>query len=230
MNDPLDILWASLDTELPVYCGDAVRAWPEGVFEWLSGSELISPADIASHVACPSCPDRHVEEVLSREMPDGSAGFFIACPQCFRVSISMDLLRQWKPNYKLLARRLKEVLGMTGRATERIDERLWRLAAPAVHAALREARRASFVQAIGMTQSYAAVAVSALIKIVQDANASSSARVAGAAVLLKFGREGIELDDLADRIKVLEQRVMPLLPEVIEAEATEAEDAEEDES
>jgi hypothetical protein len=106
--------------------------------------------------------------------------------------------------------------------------RRW-MAAPAVHAALREARRASFGQAIGMTQSYAAVAVSALIKIVQDANASSSARVAGAAVLLKFGREGIELDDLADRIQTLERKVLPLLPEVIEAEPTEAAEPEEEE-
>jgi hypothetical protein len=112
-----------------------------------------------------------------------------------------------------------------------VNERTLRrwMAGPAFRAALREARRAAFGQAIGMTQWYAAVAVSALIKIVQDGNASSSARVAAAAVLLKFGREGIELDDLADRIQMLERRVMPLLPDVVEAEAAETEEAEEDE-
>jgi transposase-like protein len=111
--------------------------------------------------------------------------------------------------------------------------RRW-MAEPAVHAALQEARHASFGQAIGMTQLYAAVAVSALIKIVQDANASSSARVAAAVAVLKFGREGIELDDLADRIQTVERKILPLLPDgsmpdVVDAEATEHEEPEEEE-
>jgi hypothetical protein len=117
-----------------------------------------------------------------------------------------------------------------------INERTLRrwMADPAFRTALLEARRAAFGQAIGMTQWYSAVAVSALIKVVQDANASSSARVAAAAVILKFGREGIELEDLADRVQTLEQRVMPLLPDaaqsdVVDAEVTETEEAEEEE-
>lgn len=127
MNDPLDVLWVSFDTESPVYSGEVVRGWPAGMFDWLIASELIAPSDIASHVACPSCPDRHVEEVLSRAMPDGTAGFFIVCPECYRVAVPADLLRQWRPNYKLLARRVRELLNISGRVSEPIDERLWRL-------------------------------------------------------------------------------------------------------
>jgi hypothetical protein len=55
------------------------------------------------------------------------------------------------------------------------------------------------------------VAVAALVKVLQDGAVQASAKVTAAAVLLKFGREGIELDDLAERINALEQ-AMPMLP------------------
>ena len=38
-----------------------------------------------------------------------------------------------------------------------------------------------------------------------DDDAPASAKVAAATTLLRFGREGIELDDLAARVEALEQ-------------------------
>jgi hypothetical protein len=38
-----------------------------------------------------------------------------------------------------------------------------------------------------------------------DTSSTASAKVTAAGVLLKFGREGIELDDLADRVEALER-------------------------
>jgi hypothetical protein len=67
------------------------------------------------------------------------------------------------------------------------------------------ARRESFGQAIGLTQRYAPVAVGTLVKVMQDPTAAASARVGAAAVLLKFGREGIELDDVCERLDRLER-------------------------
>jgi hypothetical protein len=49
------------------------------------------------------------------------------------------------------------------------------------------------------------VAVGTLVKVMNDMTASPSARVTAAAMLLKFGREGMELDDLAARVEQLEQ-------------------------
>ncbi|HEV7299823.1 MAG TPA: hypothetical protein VGN72_10695 [Tepidisphaeraceae bacterium] len=80
---------------------------------------------------------------------------------------------------------------------------------PRFRAALLDARREAFGQAIGLTQRYAPVAVATLVKVMNDAGASANAKVAAAAVLLKFGREGIELDDLAVRVEVLEQALQP---------------------
>jgi hypothetical protein len=77
---------------------------------------------------------------------------------------------------------------------------------PAFRAALLRGRRDAFGQAVGLTQRYAPVAVAALVKVLQDPAAGASAKVAAAGVLLRFGREGIELDDLAERLERLEER------------------------
>ncbi len=65
-------------------------------------------------------------------------------------------------------------------------------------------RSSIFSQAIGLTQHYAPLAVNTLATIMADKTAPSHARVTAASTLLKFGREGIELDDLAARVEALE--------------------------
>ena len=88
-----------------------------------------------------------------------------------------------------------------------VNERTLRrwLALPAFRDVLLRARRDAFGQAIGLTQRYAPVAVATLVKVMQDAAAPPASKVSAAATLLKFGREGIELDDLAERIEQLER-------------------------
>lgn len=75
--------------------------------------------------------------------------------------------------------------------------------------AYREARRNAFEQAVAMTQRYATLAVQALARIVADSKTSASARVAAASAILRFGREGIEIDDLAARVDELEASMQP---------------------
>jgi hypothetical protein len=69
----------------------------------------------------------------------------------------------------------------------------------------RKARREAFGQAIGLTQHYAPLAVNTLATLMADKSTPAHARVTAATTLLKFGREGIELDDLAARVEALEQ-------------------------
>ncbi|MFG0241673.1 MAG: hypothetical protein ACF8R9_05595, partial [Phycisphaerales bacterium JB054] len=64
--------------------------------------------------------------------------------------------------------------------------------------------RDAFNQAIALTQRYASLAVTTLAKIMADASAPNAAKVSAATAMLKFGRESIELDDLAARIETLE--------------------------
>ncbi len=76
---------------------------------------------------------------------------------------------------------------------------------PAFARAYRKARREAFGQAIALTQRYAPVAVNTLAQVMMDAGAPASSKVAAATTLLRFGREGIELDDLAARVEALEE-------------------------
>jgi hypothetical protein len=94
------------------------------------------------------------------------------------------------------------------------------LTEPVFRSAVLSARREAFGQAIGLTQKYAPVAVATLVKVMQDPTVQPGAKVSAAAVLLKFGREGIELDDLAERVEALE-RAMPgaVVPSSLEDES-----------
>jgi hypothetical protein len=78
------------------------------------------------------------------------------------------------------------------------------LANPVFSRAYRNARREAFAHAVALTQRYAPVAVNTLAKIMADPTTPCHARVTAASTLLRFGREGIELDDLAGRIEALE--------------------------
>ncbi len=69
----------------------------------------------------------------------------------------------------------------------------------------RDSRREAFIQAIGLTQRSAAAAVATLLRIMHDPKATWSARVAAATNVLRFARESIELDDLAERLIKLEK-------------------------
>ncbi len=69
------------------------------------------------------------------------------------------------------------------------------------------AGREQFGHAIALMQRYAPLAVNTLAKVITDADAPASAKVAAATTRLRFGREGVELDDLAARVEALEAAI-----------------------
>jgi hypothetical protein len=86
------------------------------------------------------------------------------------------------------------------------DRTIYRwLSEPAFSKAYRKARREAFGQAIALTQRYAPLAVNTLAQVMTDADAPPSAKVQAATTILRFGRDGLELDDLAARIEALEE-------------------------
>jgi hypothetical protein len=92
-----------------------------------------------------------------------------------------------------------ESVGISDRTLHR-----W-LAEPEFAERYRRARREAFGQAIALTQRYAPLAVNTLAKVMLDAAAPINAKVQAATAILKFGREGLELDDLSARIEALER-------------------------
>lgn len=83
---------------------------------------------------------------------------------------------------------------------------LW-LDQPVFAAEYRRCRREAFSQAIALTQKLAPVAVQVLGKIMTDPGAPPSAKSSAANTLLKFGRDALELDDIALRLDTVEARL-----------------------
>jgi hypothetical protein len=78
---------------------------------------------------------------------------------------------------------------------------------PKFIAAYRKARRIAFTQAISMCQRYAPNAVNILARVMADPQTPPNVKVTATSQVLKFGREGMELDDLAARVEVIEQQM-----------------------
>jgi hypothetical protein len=49
------------------------------------------------------------------------------------------------------------------------------------------------------------VAVATLVKVMNDNGTPPASKVSAAATLLRFGREALEMDDLAERVEALER-------------------------
>lgn len=71
----------------------------------------------------------------------------------------------------------------------------------------RKRRREAFTQTIALAQRFAPLAMQTLAKALVDDEAPYACKVAAATTILRFGRESLELDDLAERIKAIETRV-----------------------
>ena len=111
-----------------------------------------------------------------------------------------------KQEKAILALLQEPTIAKPARAAQIGDRTIHRwLCDPDFGKAYRKARREAFGHAIALTQHYAPLAVNTLATIMADTSAPSHARVTAASTLLKFGREGIELDDLAARIEALEE-------------------------
>jgi hypothetical protein len=98
-------------------------------------------------------------------------------------------------------RRAAEVTGVGERTIHR-----W-LEDPDFSSTYRKARRKAFNQAISICHRFTPVALQTLAKILVNEKASDSSRVSAANAILKYGRDSIELDDLAERIGTLEAQL-----------------------
>jgi hypothetical protein len=127
VNEFLEPLWAAFDADAPVFDSDYVAAWPDGALDWLLKVKLVGRAANATHVVCPGCHDRHVEEVQSVVMPDGTRRFYVTCPEVMRAWVTDSILVRYQPDFAVLARQLKCALGIEGRVRDRIADRLWRI-------------------------------------------------------------------------------------------------------
>jgi hypothetical protein len=77
---------------------------------------------------------------------------------------------------------------------------------PEFKRALLQARRDAFGQAMGLLQRVAPMAVGTLMKVMADPSTPPHAKVAAAVAVVKLGMDVIELEDLTERIEILERQ------------------------
>jgi hypothetical protein len=76
---------------------------------------------------------------------------------------------------------------------------------PEFDAAYRKARRAGFSQSIARLQQGSGAAVATLMKVMVDLNAPAASRVRAADCVLNHATKAIELEDLEERLRRLEE-------------------------
>jgi hypothetical protein len=76
----------------------------------------------------------------------------------------------------------------------------------AFKAGFDEAQRETFGQGMALLLRYLTLAVTTLAKVMTDPQASASAKVSAAGIVLKQGRESIELGQVVQRVETLEEQ------------------------
>lgn len=126
MNNPFQLIWPLMEFRHPIVTNSVVASWPTGVHQQFIDLGFMLPAEHAGHVLCPECGE-HEEEVIAADGPDGDPRFFIPCPEVMRAHVPPETLRQWAVHSGGIACALAATLGLTGRCTDLMADRLWRL-------------------------------------------------------------------------------------------------------
>jgi len=106
-----------------VFLFDEVRRWPAGLLDMLTECGVLKELGPADSVACDSCPDNHWINVDICEYPTGTIGMG-KCPECGRIQVPLDRLRQWRFNFGGLAEVVARSIGINGESTTDVHDRV----------------------------------------------------------------------------------------------------------
>ena len=116
---------------------DEVRRWSAGVLDMLTECSVLEELGPADLVACDSCPDNHQINVDICEYPTGTIGMG-KCPECGRIQVPMDRLRQWRFNFGGLAGVVARSIGINGERTTDVADRVIFLGTTTINGSSRE--------------------------------------------------------------------------------------------
>ncbi len=126
-HDALQLFWELAHLGSPVLSNDDLMRFPQPLRDALHGAGLLKAAQNAASVQCDSCDFGTVGEVLRFKYGDGRTRLCIMCPECGRVPVHPDRLRQWVPNYGAVADLIATALRARGGCEEIVAGRFWKL-------------------------------------------------------------------------------------------------------
>jgi hypothetical protein len=126
MTDAFRYLCLLMDMDNPRISAYEASMWPDDGFKKILAQGFLQLAENAECVTCPECFD-YQEEIICSQYPGGVVRWFIACPECGRVQLEPDKLRQWGINCGSVAQAIASSLSLTGKCTEIAPGHVWRL-------------------------------------------------------------------------------------------------------
>jgi len=92
--------------ESPVFDHAEIRRWPRGTRERFSELGLLREIEPAESILCVSCGEHVITPDICEYPVVGKTVGVAKCPECGRVEIELDQLRQWAPAFDGLVRLL----------------------------------------------------------------------------------------------------------------------------
>ncbi|MFV0446142.1 MAG: hypothetical protein ACK5Q5_21405 [Planctomycetaceae bacterium] len=120
-------LLTACDRERPVIGGEALRNWPSEQLAELVSSGLLAELPPARTIACSGCFESPFLDVIYTESQTGATRALVACPHCGLNEVPLADLRRWRIERTGLVAWIARSLGLSGRPSESVLERLWRL-------------------------------------------------------------------------------------------------------
>ena len=126
MTDAFKYLCLLMDKDNPRITAYEASMWPDDGFDKMLAQGFLQLAENSEYVTCPECFD-YQEEIICSQYPGGVVRWFIACPECGRVQLEPDKLRQWGINCGAVAQAIASSLSLAGMCTEIAPGHVWRL-------------------------------------------------------------------------------------------------------
>lgn len=126
-SEALDIFWDLAHLDNPVLSNDDLARFPAPLRPALIDARLVKPGRTANSVECDGCGEGHVGDVIRSTYPGGQTRLFIVCPDCGRVPVAPERLRQWVPDYSAVGDLITAALQVKGARQEIVPGRLWDL-------------------------------------------------------------------------------------------------------
>jgi hypothetical protein len=121
--------WIRADLEEAAFRGDELRQLAAAALAVLQKENLLRRGDDLRMVECDACGSPHIEEVdIITDSPDCIPRAYIPCEETGRrVSVPLDRFQVWAINFERLGRLVAVALGISGRAIQLVEDRVWML-------------------------------------------------------------------------------------------------------